>query len=779
MRRFLLSALTALLLVILLPPLTGQEDGKQPRGGRGERRRSRREQTLPADVAALEELSVILGCPTDKSVAVSVLSKDSMRGYLEYGTASGKYPNKTDEMDVAAATPLTIALERLRPDTRYFYRLRYRKAGEDAFAEGKEYSFHTQRPPGSKFTFEIQGDSHPERPQMFSPELYALTLRAVAKNRPDFYMTIGDDFSVDTLQTVNADTVREVYLYQRPFLGLAAHSSPLFLVNGNHEQAAACNLDGTADNVAVWAQNSRNKLFPQPAPDSFYSGDANEVKFIGKLRDYYAWTWGDALFVVIDPYWHSPKPVDNVLGGREKVRDMWAITLGEDQYKWLKDTLEKSKAKFKFVFCHHVLGTGRGGIEMADQYEWGGRNKKGRWEFDKKRPGWEMPIHQLMAKNRVTIFFQGHDHIFVKQEKDGVIYQTLAEPADPNYTLFNRDAYLTGDALPNSGRVRVTVAPEKVTVDYICSCLPKDETEKRRNGGVLYSYTIAAPDSNEQGDDKKAQTTVITPGTKVTEVSSDFQFTEGPAVDKEGNVFFSDVQANRIYKMTPDGKISLFRENTGGANGLAFDKRGNLVVCEGGNGKLVSIDSQGKVSVLADKYEGKRFNQPNDLWIDPKGGIYFSDPVYSRVVKVQDGEHVYYISPDRKKVTRVISDMVRPNGLVGTPDGKTLYVSDHGGKKTYRYAIGEDGVLQDKTLLVSKGSDGMTIDGNGNVYITNDAVLIISPAGKEIGKIEVPKNPTNLCFCGKDGKTLFITARTSVYTIQTNAKGVSIPQGEK
>jgi sugar lactone lactonase YvrE len=786
MRFFRRTMHVAVLLILLVSVLAAQDGRKKSREGKGERAKGRREAVLPEDVATLEEMSVILGCPTDKSVAVSALSRDAIEGYIEYGAQSGAYSNKTDKTAITANTPVTVVLESLKPNTRYYYRLRYHKPGEESFAEGVEHSFHTQRAPGSTFSFEIQGDSHPERPQMYDAELYARTLRAAAAEKPDFYMTIGDDFSVDTLRTVNADTVREVYLYQRPFLALVAHSSPLFLVNGNHEQAAAYNLDGTPDNVAVWAQSSRNKLFPQPAPDDFYTGDEKPVEFIGMLRDYYAWTWGDALFVVIDPYWHSPEPVDNELGSREKARDMWAITLGDEQYKWLKETLERSKAKYKFVFAHHVLGTGRGGVEMADLCEWGGKNRKGRWEFNLKRPGWEMPIHQLMAKNKVTIFFQGHDHIFVKQEKDGVIYQTLPVPADPNYSLFNRDAYETGEALPNSGRTRVTVSPEQVTVEYIRSYLPKDETEERKNDEIAFKYIVGdnpGDDADGEGTgkdaDARSQESIVPAGAEVTEISSEFRFTEGPAVDANGSVFFSDVQASKTYRMSPEGKISVFCEDSGGANGLAFDRDGNLIACEGGNGRIVSISLDGRVSVLADKYDGKRFNQPNDLWLDPKGGIYFSDPVYSGGERIQDGEHVYYISPDRKKVTRVISDMVRPNGLVGTPDGKTLYVADHGAGKTYRYAVAEDGSLRDKTLFVSKGSDGMTMDSSGNVYITGDAILIYNPAGEEVGKIEVPNKPTNLCFCGADGRTLFITARTAIYRVELNAKGVSIPREEK
>jgi hypothetical protein len=440
------------------------------------------------DVAA-----IILGCPACDRVSMSIYPAAGLEGTIEYGAEGGPFTRKTDSRSFPGKAPVLVTLTGLAGDTAYTYRLRYRKGGENEFRRSPDYHFHTCRAPGSAVTFEVQGDSHPERtPEQNDPELYAQTLAAAAKDRPDFYVCIGDDFSVDALAEVTADSVARVYLRHLPFLGLVGHSSPLFLVNGNHDQAALCNLDGTPDNVAVWARTSRNRLFLQPAPDGFYTGDGEEVEHIGLLRDYYAWTWGDALFVVIDPYWHSPEPVDTPFRGGRKSRDPWSATLGETQYKWLKQTLEGSKTKFKFVFAHHVNGTGRGGTEEADLYEWGGKNRAGDWEFDEKRPGWELPVHQLMARAGVTILFQGHDHVFAKQEKDGVVYQTLPQPADPFYALYNDDVYQSGVVLPNTGRLRVSVGPEKVRVEYVRSYLPKDSTAKHPDGEVAFTYEIPA-----------------------------------------------------------------------------------------------------------------------------------------------------------------------------------------------------------------------------------------------------------------------------------------------
>ena len=261
---------------------------------------------------------------------------------------------------------------------------------------------------------------------------------------------------------------------------------------------------------------------------------------------------------------------------------------------------------------------------------------------------------------------------------------------------------------------------------------------------------------------------IILPGSSIEKVADGFTFTEGVASDEEGNVYFSDIPASRIffYDISDQGKI--FLENSNRANGLHVDQNGNIIACEGAEGgRLVQISSSGNVTVIADGYDGKSFNSPNDLWESPKGGIYMTDPRYgSRDKLPQDGEHVYYITGDGKKVVRVIDDMVRPNGVTGDEDGSILYVADPGDRKTYRYTILKDGTLSGTQLFADEGSDGMTIDSKGNVYLTNSAVKIYNPAGRLIETIEVPESPTNVSFGGKDGKTLYITARTSVYKLE-------------
>ncbi len=445
---------------------------------------------MSAASSAAFDGTILLGCPTDTSVRLNVLSA-SQTGAVSVviGTASGNYDKRVDGGTLAADEPLDITVDGLVADTQYVGQLTLLGDEKQVFATGKEFTFHTARAAGSAFTFCIQGDSHPERVgKEFAPDLYVRTLESAAADQPDFYMTIGDDFSVDQLKTVNAETVRALYVAQRQWLGLVG--SPVFLVNGNHEQAALANFDGTPNNVAVWAQTARNAYYPEPAPDGFYSGDEEPVPFIGPLRDYYAFAWGDALFVVIDFYWHSQSVVDNAFGAghaAKQDRSLWDVTLGDAQYQWLSRTLATSSAKYKFVFAHHVLGTGRGGIEEAGSYEWGDAA-----ELAVHRSAWTKTIQQLLADNHVTIFFQGHDHIFVRQELDDVIYQTLPEPADPNDSLFNADAYLSGDKLPNSGHVRVAVATDGVRVDYVRSYLDRPDE-------VAFSYFIEAGAATADG----------------------------------------------------------------------------------------------------------------------------------------------------------------------------------------------------------------------------------------------------------------------------------------
>ena len=275
-----------------------------------------------------------------------------------------------------------------------------------------------------------------------------------------------------------------------------------------------------------------------------------------------------------------------------------------------------------------------------------------------------------------------------------------------------------------------------------------------------------------------SQKELIKEGQELQLISNEFEFTEGPASDAEGNVYFTDQPNNRIHKWSvEDGTISVFMENSGRSNGLYFDNEGNLVAAADENSEIWKINAEKEVEVLVDSYQGNRLNGPNDLWIAPGGGFYFTDPYYQRdywerTEKEIEEERVYYVNA-QGEISIVVDDLIQPNGIIGTPDGKTLYIADIGDNKTYSYKINPDGSLSDKKLFTELGSDGMTIDNRGNVYLTGNGVTVFDKSGKKIQHIPIDKDWTaNVTFGGKNQQTLFITAQQAIYSLEMNVKGV-------
>lgn len=271
---------------------------------------------------------------------------------------------------------------------------------------------------------------------------------------------------------------------------------------------------------------------------------------------------------------------------------------------------------------------------------------------------------------------------------------------------------------------------------------------------------------------------LIAKGAKVTKAGGGYKFTEGPSVAPDGRVFFTDQPNDKIDVWNENGTITTFMQPCDRSNGTYFNKQGELVACADLHNRLVVITMDKQLRTIAENYNGQPLNAPNDLWIAPNGGIYFTDPYYHRDYwetgrkEVQDKRGVYYLCPEGK-VIRVIDDYKQPNGLIGTPDGKTLYVSDINDGKIWKYAVQPDGNLANKTFFAPEGSDGMTIDNRGNVYLTNKFVSVFDKTGKKIAQIEVPEQPSNVCFGGKKRDILFITARTSVFTLKMKVKGVN------
>ena len=277
---------------------------------------------------------------------------------------------------------------------------------------------------------------------------------------------------------------------------------------------------------------------------------------------------------------------------------------------------------------------------------------------------------------------------------------------------------------------------------------------------------------------KSQEQNLIAEGAELELLSDGFEFTEGPAADAEGNVFFTDQPNNRIHKWSAeDNQISIFMEDAGRANGLYFDNEGNLFAAADDHSEIWKIDKNKDATVVLEGFRGKRFNGPNDLWISPNGTIYFTDPFYKRPYWKHDEQpikeqRVYRLSPDRKELTIAADGLAQPNGIIGTPDGRTLYVADIGANKTWKYRIATDGSLEDKTLFTEMGSDGMTIDEQGNVYLTGNGVTVFNPRGEKILHIPLGKDWTaNVSFGGKNNNMLFITAMDSVYGLKMNVKG--------
>ncbi len=450
-----------LLAAVLVIGASAPEDKRKgSKGGQGKGEVRMPTPAFRTDVPA-HDYDLILGRPTKSSVTLSVLTYEDREGFLVYGTKPGEYSKETAKQKFVKGEPVEFLVDGLQPNARYYYQFRSRTAGGEGFESSEEGVFMTARPPGSAFTFTVQADPHLDYGT--EPEIYKRSLTNAILAGTDFHIDLGDTFMSD--KYTHYKEAAKQYLAQRYYFGIIGQKAPVYLVLGNHDGEAGWFLDGTTDNAAVWSNQMRKRYFPNPLPNEFYTGNAVPDPQAGLLENYYAWTWGDALFIALDPFWYT----------RSKTRgeDNWNRTLGEAQYEWLKKTLETSKAKYRFVFLHHLVGgsskEARGGAEAAKYFEWGGQGLSGADEFAMKRPGWAMPIHQLLVKHGVNMVFHGHDHLFVKQELDGVIYQEVPQPGHPRGTTRSAAeyGYTNGVVLPSSGILRVKVSPEAAVVQYL------------------------------------------------------------------------------------------------------------------------------------------------------------------------------------------------------------------------------------------------------------------------------------------------------------------------
>jgi len=436
--------------------------------------------------------NILLGAPTDTSIKLLVLAPRSGTVTVAYQANLAMQEIQLPAGMMTPDVPKEILLTDLKPNTRYTYRVLL-TTSTGSLASAK-YSFTTAKPTGSTFTFTIQADSHLDENSDLA--VYRQTLNNVLLDQSDFHIDLGDTFMTEkysepliatVLSAATSTIVNQRYVYERNNFGLMSHSTPLFLVNGNHDGELGWLLNGMANTLPVWATSARQKYFSNPTPNGFYSGDTLKDPLSGDRASWYAWNWGDALFVVLDPYWNSPA---------QSSKDGWNLTLGYRQYQWLSKTLADSQAKHKMIFIHNLVGgldgQMRGGIEAAPYFEWGGKNLDGTSGFSARRPAWEMPIHQLLVKHGVKAVFHGHDHLYAKQDLDGIVYQAVPQPSAKNFSsgtsLANDYHYTTGTIQSSSGHLRVTVSPTKVGSEYVRSWLPAQETATRKNRQVDASW---------------------------------------------------------------------------------------------------------------------------------------------------------------------------------------------------------------------------------------------------------------------------------------------------
>lgn len=421
---------------------------------------------------------VILGRPGRDAATISVLTDADASGWIAYGTEPGPPVHQTSRQKFPRGEPVEVRLTSLQPDTRYRYQIEF--DGRDPVRG----SFRTQRAVGSEFTFTVTADSHLD--ERVSAELYQRTLAAARAVAPDFHVDLGDTFMSE--KHPGRESAMRQYLAQRHYLGQLGGVAPIFLALGNHDGEIPRGRGREPEALARWSLEQRTRYFPNPVPDGFYSGNPTPHAGGGLLQDYYAWEWGDALFVVLDPFWFSASSRDQ--------RDNWIWSLGRDQYDWLARTLEASAARFTFVFIHHLVGgvdsQCRGGASAAPYYEWGGHNRDGTDGFATQRPGWTMPIHSLLRKHRVAVVFHGHDHLYAREELDGLIYQAVPQPGNPGGAQPPRNAaeygYRTGTILGGSGYLRVQVGPKRSLVEYVATSVANDA---QPGGRVLDRYELS------------------------------------------------------------------------------------------------------------------------------------------------------------------------------------------------------------------------------------------------------------------------------------------------
>jgi hypothetical protein len=385
--------------------------------------------------AATLNVSYKVELPTQPTAArIRVTTNQTIKGYVEYGYSKGKYTFKTATSTLKSGNSSVITLNSLKPKTTVYFRLRYALNTSGVYLAKTAASFVTAEV-GTNTTFAVQADPHMD--ENSDATVYTKTLEQIVAASPAFLLDLGDIFMVDKLKDKSEANIRARFELMKGFYNKLG-SVPLKICLGNH--------DGELGYSQFNTKKYRAEYFPEQT---------------GELA-YFSITGPDQLHIVLDPFTYTmvnPKS------------DGWQWTLGKTQYDWLISTLQNSKERFKFVYIHHLLvgdAQSRGGVEIAMRNEWGGNNVDGSYGFDTQRPGWGKPIHQLLKEHGVAIVFKGHDHLYVKQELDGIIYQTVPQPSHPGDKInVSQYGYLSGKGVGGSGFIKVRTAENSCYVDFV------------------------------------------------------------------------------------------------------------------------------------------------------------------------------------------------------------------------------------------------------------------------------------------------------------------------
>lgn len=420
--------------------------------------------------------------PGAQEMSLSLFAQEALEVRVAWALAGASQLNHSEWLKLEAGDTRVVPMTGLQADQAYAYTVA-RRGGIGVEPGPLTGSFHTQRSKTSSFTVALQADSHLDTGTDVA--LYERTLANIRADAPDFLIDLGDTTMVDKFGGFYTRAESQ-YIAQRHFLGRIAGEVPIVLTLGNHDGEKAERLNGHPDSMPLWSLRMRRKYFPNPEPGGIYSGNGSPREGAGLLQDYYAWEWGGALFVVLDPFWFTTS---------RRRDDPWSMTLGPEQHRWLSKVLETSRAPFKMVFIHHLVGGRdrevRGGAAIAPLMEWGGRNLDGSDGFREHRPGWSMPVHNLLRLHGVCAVFHGHDHFFATEMLDGIVYQAVPQPGHPRANARSAGDYgYTGEIREGSGHLRLRFARERAEVEFVRAALPTSDPSSVTNGQVAHRYRL-------------------------------------------------------------------------------------------------------------------------------------------------------------------------------------------------------------------------------------------------------------------------------------------------